>query len=243
MPGLKMALVTTLSAIALIATTSPRLNAFCFQPQPIRVCAEFFKADEVFTGTVIANNYQPNGIPEPTEPQPGWHYRLKVQDAYRGTLGPVVDIYTEDTSGRFPLDSGQSYLLFAYKTGSIAQIFGCANSTKLADAGPKVAEINRIVKAAGSDLDGEIWGRIVQWLGGAGVAGVQVTARGNESVYRTRTIDDGSFHLRVPPGQYSIIAQSPHWNFSKWDVSFDDPSHLRIEPGGCAQVQLGALAK
>jgi hypothetical protein len=243
MPARRIRLVANLSAVALIAMITQRAHAFCLQPQPIRVCAEFFKADEVFTGTVIAANYEPHDIPDPNGPQPGWHYRLKVQKTYRGALQPVADVYTENTSGRFPLDKGQSYLLFAYKTDSIAQIYGCTNSTKLLDAAAKIAEINRLVKASGSDLAGEIWGRVVQQHGGAGVAGVQVTARRNKSVYRARTIADGSFHLPVPPGRYTITARSSDWNFSKWDVSFDDPSHVRIEPGGCAQVQLGALAK
>jgi len=216
-------------------------HAFCLQPQPIRVCAEFFKADEVFTGTIISAQYMEDHIPEPyPDPQPGWHYRLKVLKNFRGPARGTVDVYTENTSGRFPLDLDKSYLLFAYKSGSILQVYGCLNSVELTDAGTALAEIRRLLSDAGGNADGSIRGCVVNRSGGVPLGGISLTARSSKRKFLTQTGPDGWFDLRVPPGKYNVAGSATGWTVTPYDVSFDDPSAVKIESGGCADVQFGA---
>ncbi len=97
-----------LNAAALQILVVGSAIAVCLQPNP-KVCAEFFKSDAVFVGIVIET------IPVPDKDgfYDGWVYRLRAKQVYRGPTQGVIEVYTANDSGRFPLENGETYLLFA----------------------------------------------------------------------------------------------------------------------------------
>ena len=39
-------------------------------------------------------------------------HRLRVSEVFKGAPGPVINLFQEVTSGRFPVDRGEEYLIF-----------------------------------------------------------------------------------------------------------------------------------
>src|SRR5712691_657340 len=107
---LQLSLSVLLKMIALgCALLFPALRGFgfCLEPNPTVAC-EFLNGDAVFVGTVIsARDVPPRG-----EELDGWLYDLTVQELFRGPRTRTIEVFTENSSGRFPLDVGKQYLLF-----------------------------------------------------------------------------------------------------------------------------------
>jgi len=208
--------------------------AVCPQPDP-RVNAEFFKSDTVFTGRVVLERV----VPDQGDTIGGWIYRLRVAKTFKGARREYIEVYTENSSARFPLVVGEEYLLFAYLFQGRFTIDGCGNSAVLSTAGNAIHQILQIRKAT----RGKIEGRLVNRLEGAPPSGIRIIIRGERQTYTTVTDRDGWFRLHVPPGRYSAHAESPQWSFTPFELSYDDPNDFIVHRGGCAQLQLVATPK
>lgn len=207
---------------------------FCLQPNPPRVCTEFFAADAVFTGNVSSVRYLPQGLPGH---DPGWLYRLKVLNMYRGPSKSSIQVYTENNSARFRLDKDQTYLLFAYKGDNVLEIYGCGNSSKLRQAGATLNQVREVLQRQRSRAGGSISGRIEPETGeSATMAGIRVQAQSGNRVYQTLTRTNGSFDLHVQPGKYTLRAETQTWKVRPYDLSFSRPDDILISGGGCADV-------
>ncbi len=221
-----------LEAIGLLVLFGTPGLAVCPQPHP-RVCAEFFKSSPVFVGTVVSKRT----VPYEGDFLDGWIYRLRVHRLFRGPTGNFVEVFTENSSARFPLDVGQRYLLFAERYGGRFVIDSCGNSGLLSQAGETIRQIEELEKATAG---GEIAGRILAGYGEGylerPIEGVRVTARGEQKTYATVTDREGRFRIVVPPGKYTVQTESSHWTVSPFDLSYDDPSKIVIHNGGCADL-------
>lgn len=112
---------------------------------------------------------------------------------------------------------------------------GCGNSGPLSRAQKTLSEIAAI-KAA---RDGVIHGVVSYEQDiSAPIAGVKVEALGNASHFETITNKAGKFQLKVPAGQYTVRATKSRLSFNMSDISYENTGPIRIENGGCAQVQL-----
>jgi hypothetical protein len=221
-------------AVALSVLRPATAVSFCQQPNPPEICAEFFSANAVFTGRVISERYLPQGLPGH---DPGWLYRLGVLKTYRGPRQAVIEVYTENNSARLPLEKGWNYLLFAYNTDKVLEVYGCGNSLELSKASETLKEIDGVLKHEEARSGGNIRGRVEPSSGEAGeMAGIQVTTRGDSRIYRALTRSDGSFDIHVPAGTYSLQVRSSAWGVSPYDLSFNRPNDLVIYDGGCANV-------
>jgi hypothetical protein len=122
------------------------------------VCAEFFRSDAVFVGTVVSIRDLPD--PEDSDTTGGFFYQLKIATMYRGPSQDTVEVYTGNDSARFPLKLHHSYLLFASNFERPLTI-GCGgNSAELAEAGPALRSIERLLKTMNSATGGDIWGQV-----------------------------------------------------------------------------------
>jgi hypothetical protein len=228
---------TTALATTWFFSMSATANAVCSQPHP-RVCAEFFHSDAVFTGTVISVR---NGPKRETNPD-GWFYRVKVTRSYRGSNGHTVDIFTGNDSGRFPLQEGHMYLLFAYKEEGILKIDNCGNSAELSEAGEAIRQVESVLANMKSASGGDIGGRVVGEQD-AGTNGIAVTASGGGKKYTGVTDRDGRFHIHVPPGKYVVWPETSQWIVTPYDLSYDKEDHVLVERGSCAELQFLASPK
>lgn len=204
----------------------------CPQPNPSVAC-EFMNSDAVFVGTVISAR----PVPPSGEEYDGWLYDLTVQKLFRGPRDKVIEVFTENSSGRFPLDVGKQYLLFASTTNGRLEITNCGNSAAL----PKADEAIRRLEGVKIPKDAEIEGRI-GFSGipdsGTHVIGIHVIIHGDGRTFRASSDRNGWFHLRVPPGNYSAeIEQNPKWDFTPYDLSYDNPSSFIARKGQCSGLQ------
>ncbi len=213
-------------------------SAVC--PGPAHVCSEFFHSDAVFVGTVVSIQVLP-----PNEKEDfvgGWAYRLKVARSYRGTANDTIEVTTEDASARYPLELGHKYVLFASEWRHHLWIYSCGNSSEFSAAGQTIKELEDIVIAMKTDRGGDIWGKIGLY-DSRDFEGVRVVAYGHSKKYVGVADDEGRFHIRVPAGKYSvrvdpssIQAISPRGIVFTYSESYDDPKHVVVQNGGCADL-------
>jgi hypothetical protein len=213
---------------------APHLHAFCFEPK-IRVDDEFFVSDLVFTGTIVADDktgMTPEGFYD------GHDFTWRVSRVFRGAVRPgdFVHTYSEDGSGRFPLEAeeghqvGRRFLIFAFPDPTHKGVFGvddCGNSVPLAKAASKVGEILQLPHRHGSVLYGEMF----DWD-----EGVRIVATGADRTYSTLSDSHGKFELHVRPGNYSVAATKPGHIYTDFEFAYKPANAVRVPDGGSAGV-------
>jgi len=207
---------------------------FCNVPQPRLVCAEYFASEVVVEATLvktrtIIDKDDPDGIQ-------AFAFSLRTDRVLRGQINGVFRVYEGNDSGRATFDwkVGQKYLLFLFylSTEKSWGLDGCGNSGPLNGATGVRKEIEAIQK--GHHHGGVIHGLV------SNVPGVRVEARGTHGVYKATVNTTGEFEIKVPAGRYMVRATQTGYAFSAADFSYENPNDLRVEPGGCVQVQLVA---
>jgi hypothetical protein len=212
--------------------------AFCSVPQPRLVCAEYFASQLVVEATLLQTEKD-----DPVYPS-AFVYTLRVNQTLRGKTSGTIRVYEGNDSGRATFDwvSGREYLLFLFysTTDKSWELDGCGNSGPLSGRGMALSEIAAIKAARG---DGAIHGvvRGNERVPFAPISGVHVEAQGTTGRYAATTNDKGEFQIKVPAGQYIVRASQNGILFDMADFSYEDPSMIRIEPGGCAQVEFAEL--
>jgi hypothetical protein len=208
----------------------PRLlSASCPVPV-IRATGEFFKANIVFTGTVIS--IRPVLV---TDDDPGgWFYRVRADEIFRGPVRDEFTVYTEDSDVRFPLEKHKKYLLFAYGRRPRLEIDSCGNSALLSDAR---GSLERLRKLRNRQQPSEIEGWVAAETGGIDVSGVVVTITGRSRTYTATTNKDGWFHFKAPPGRYKVDFTSKEYYLNGADYFWYDPNHFFLHQGECASLQ------
>jgi hypothetical protein len=208
---------------ALLYCTSPSF-AYCFQPVPTLVC-EFLNSKAVFVGTVIAVRAAP---PQGAAGVDGWLYELTVQELFRGPRRKAFEVFTENSSGSFPLDVAKKYLLFADEENGRLTITNCGNSSLESDAQEVIRDLRRLEIPKDAAIEGRI-----SFSGipdsGAHLPGIEIIIRGNGKTFKATSDRDGWF-----PGE--IFSGGPA------DSSLGHrsiPQQLRqSEPLRCAQTAL-----
>jgi hypothetical protein len=170
-------------------------------------------------------------------------YTLETDRILRGKVGPTFRVYEENSSGRasFGWRIGESYLLFLDQTeNGMWSLYGCGNSAPLGEAGFVLKVVDSLKGRHGGLIQGRVtddgsWPRSSYM---ADLSGVRIEVRGKKSEYTAVTNREGEFKMHVPVGQYTVSAVQPGWTLETDIVmSYEDPSNIRIENGGGAQVQ------
>jgi hypothetical protein len=226
--------VETLIGSFLLLLVAHSASAVCLQPHP-KANAEFFHSDAVFIGTVISQ--------ESISVDPdldGSKYRMTVQKVFRGAQRDSIEVVSWNDSGRFPLDVGKQYLLFASQSKGRFEIGNCGNSALLSDAAGVILQIEGISKAGHT---GEIEGRIISYSANADLSGIRAIARRGRKSISALTGKDGRFDMRVPAGKYSLTAISPNYSVVAFDLSYDSPGDFTVYDGGAVELQFVASRK
>jgi hypothetical protein len=114
----------TRSLVLVLLALGPReAHAYCPAPTP-PVHQEFIASDAVFTGTVLDERV----APARGSAYDGWTYRVRVSRVFRGARVDVLEVFTENSSGRRRLRVGGSYLLFASSAEGRLEITNCGHS-------------------------------------------------------------------------------------------------------------------
>ena len=70
-----------------------------------------------------------------------------------------------------------------------------------------------------------------------GMSGVSIEARGENGIYRAVSDAGGRFKVAVPEGHYVVRVKKAGYSFETADLSYENPRDLRVEPGGCVQIE------
>ena len=212
--------------------------SICSAPQPRLVCAEYFHSQLVVEATLV----QTSELHDKDDPQgiSAYAYTLRVNRALRGKMAGTIRVNESNDSGRATFDwvSGREYLLFLFyaQDEKSWKLDGCGNSGPLSKAKMALSEIAAIKAARGG---GVIQGvaRDSEELPYTAMPGVHVEAQGTTGPYLATTNQKGEFQMDVPAGKYIVRVVDRGLFFDKARFSYEDPSKIQIEPGGCAQVE------
>jgi len=129
---------------ALVAIPQTAL-AVCLQ-EDYSVRAEYSRSVAVVIAKVVSQRTLPD--PEDPESYGGTVYRVKVQESFRGSLHGMVDLFSENSSGRFPMVKGDRYILFLYRQQGQLSPDNCGNSGLLAQKQEVLATVRTLLKSA-----------------------------------------------------------------------------------------------
>jgi len=220
------------SAPSFFATTA---SGFCFQPHPSAAC-NFLNSDAVFTGKVIQVR---------TVAGEGWHYKLHVLQLFRGPDTEVIEVYTGDDSGRYPLELGREYLIFAYVYEKKLEIDNCGDSAPLSEAKEAIGQIEKLSVPKDGTVEGQVALENRRRIpADNGLPGVRIFIHGKDKTYSVTTDDRGWFRIHVPPGVYSAEAKPiPAHRIVAFDLSYGQPKRFTVRTGRCAELQFVADPK
>ena len=230
-----------LLAIAVLLFASPAMG-LCDVPQPRLVCAEYFASKVVVEATLV----KVSSIHDSDDPEgvAAYVYSLNANRVIRGHIDDVFRVHEGNDSGRatFGWKTGQKYLLFLFYSDSDKawQLDGCGNSGPISGAKAVLQQVDAIQASHGG---GVIHGVISQQALSTPISKVRLEALGTNGIYTATTNAKGEFEMKVPAGQYSVRAIKTGFSFATADFSYENPHKLRIESGGCAQVQLTASSR
>lgn len=114
----------SLAWMLLITLVSPAAFGACVGDYSLS--GEYKQSEVVLTGLVTdAHLIEDKDDPEAFA---GIIYSVRADHTYRGGLQTIVRIYSENTSGRFPMELGTRYVLFLHKSGPNLSAYDCGNS-------------------------------------------------------------------------------------------------------------------
>jgi hypothetical protein len=121
-------------------------NAFavCVDGNP-SIKQEFNKSIIVCIGRVVAERF----TPESKDYLEGVTYTMIVKEVFRGSPSKTIQIFSENSSGRFPMVTSSSYLVFIHKGVNRLIVDNCGNS---GDVSRKLEEISVLRKMKHNNL-------------------------------------------------------------------------------------------
>lgn len=103
---------------------------------------EYENSVVVFVGRVVSEE----STPVSKKYLDGITYSLNVQEILRGTSAKTFRLFSENSSGRFPMRVGATYLVFAYEALGRLMVDNCGNSGELSEK-TKLLSVLRNIKS------------------------------------------------------------------------------------------------
>jgi hypothetical protein len=230
------------AALICLATAAGPAHAYCLQPQPVRVCTEYFHSENVVVAKILSQRKIPE-TPDPNNVE-GWFYKIAVQKTYRGAKLEGDEIYTGNDETKFAMEVGKTYLLFINKNQqSRPAPDACGNSAEMSKAGDALAAIDKLTKAALSGGGADIGGRVMlplpgsQAMSDAGSPGITMTIQNYVGRDQSVTTDnEGRFDIHVPAGHYTVVGVSEKWDVVPYTLSYMKPTDFELPDGSCADL-------
>ncbi len=212
-------------------------GAFCEQP-PAKLCNVFFSNELVIHAKVIKSEV----LKKKGDPGAGWLYYLEVLKTYRGKVGKLVTVSSENTTARLLLKPGNEYIVFASRNPDGTYEAGnYCGEVQPVDGEPYSARLEQQIRELASQtscvIEGEV--RDSNWNL---VSGAKLEIRGS-NIRKKVTVDkNGLFSVTIPPGTYKVlIPKNLHvteYSMSVAGKDLDEIRPLSIVAGQCVQIQL-----
>jgi hypothetical protein len=104
------------------------------------VQGEFERNFAVVIGTVLSDR----ATPESKDLYEGVTYTVKIEEAFRGHVPATVELFSENSSGRFPMTKRKKYVLFLYQVGDRFAADNCGNSGPVAERQDVLNDVRQI---------------------------------------------------------------------------------------------------
>ena len=114
-------------------------NAVCLNGHP-SITEECAKSQRVIIGKVI----EKENIPESGNYYEGINYTVRVQEVIKGNPTKTILIFSENSSGRFPMSVGSTYVLFVYYELGRYQVSNCGNSGLMSEKQDVVQAVRQV---------------------------------------------------------------------------------------------------
>jgi len=121
-------------------------NALCLDGRTLSVQDEAKGSAAVITGILEKERILSEDKADP-DGVTAFLYTVKVVSHLKGVMRNFVNIRSENTSSRFPLDAKVEYILFLKQNGNDFVIDSCGNSGPLSTHGNAVAEVQQLSSA------------------------------------------------------------------------------------------------
>ena len=113
--------------------------AVCLNGHPSRK-QEYQRSTTVFVGPVVSEDF----TPESKDYENGTTYSIQVEEVLRGSPAKTVKVFSENDSGRFPMQVGTAYLIFVYEELDRLKVDNCGNSGKLSEKAEALAALRKM---------------------------------------------------------------------------------------------------
>ena len=120
--------------------------AACFD-EDHSVPTEYRASAAVLSGVVVSAQMLPSTDDDAPGAFDGIYYKIQVIHSYRGPFRSTVTIYSENSSGRFPMDVGSNYIVFLDKRGNHLAADNCGNSGLLEENQKVVTVVERLQRS------------------------------------------------------------------------------------------------
>ena len=217
---------------ALFFAATTNTLALCGEPQPRLVCAEATNSRAVVVARLMRRKFRSSDRDSDLN-----IYSLESIRLIRGEIAHDFVIHERNDSGRSGVKwkIGSQYLLFVTydKLEQAYIVEACGNSGFLSKSSKVIHQVRAM---ASYQEDPIISGLVTTDSWSTGVHGVDISATNATGVFKVRSDSEGRFELQVKPGTYSVTARTPNWSFEKGLLTYENPDHLILRSGACAQV-------
>jgi hypothetical protein len=128
-------------ALALLACLTA--HAVCINGHP-SIPSEYRSAKAVVLVTVIGRK----SVPATQNFFEGTMYRVTVEKLFRGKVPPKTLIFSENSTGKFPMEKGHKYLLFLSTENGRLVVDNCGNSALLSNNDELVQQVTLLSQAS-----------------------------------------------------------------------------------------------
>lgn len=133
-------------AFWLIVLWSLTAEAVCVNGNP-SVAAEFRQSKAVVIATVVGERKVP--ATQDGYFLDGTTYRVRVDTAIKANASPALDVFSENSTGRFDMVVGSKYLLFIYEEHGRFSIDNCGHSGVASKKAATIQQVARLAHTSG----------------------------------------------------------------------------------------------
>ena len=214
-------------AVCILATLGSRAFAFCFAPQ-LRVSDEYY-ASELVLSAVVTESRDIWSTSDP-DYRLGTYYRVRVNTTYRGHRYRSLNVYSENSTARFPMKIGAPYLLFLSK--DIYQnrfVDNCGNSGEVSPNSRAMQELKELPLRQSF-----IYGEVYIWQDPGRCPAMQLSVHSKQINAFSEVKADCTFEVDVPPGRYEADLRRDGVPVAPNGLNYKDAYCFVVPPGGSA---------
>lgn len=133
---------TILAALVFLLLISGAAGAACFYDHPPTLAEEFRDSQSVFIGKVLSET----PVPASGLFYEGQNYLIEIQEILKGNPSKTLTVFSENSTGRFPMTVQETYIVLLYYYDSRYSIDNCGNSGLLSEKQSVLSEIRLLKK-------------------------------------------------------------------------------------------------